>query len=255
MDKDLKGYAWTLYSGLADGTVTMKDLIKMVFHCWQKEVSFSMDEDDDKLYFRNSFLYGYCGCFAAALFRKQYLKGHWTYENGTFDQNGQIVTMDEIDRFYETIRQQSPEYVKEFMVNWFDAFRHFDRKTETFQLAVFDHCTEENIVAAFIMTDFFSESRDGTPEELKRWERTSPPCPDPGQVAHHLGVFTWEAYAYDYLESTIPNVSSELHSASERVEEAETFAEAVYAAIEYEFWLEITLTLPYTAYLLLTGDQ
>ena len=60
--------------------------------------------------------------------------------------------------------------------------------------------------------------------------------------------------AYDYPESSIPNVSSELHSASERVEEAETFEEAVYAAIEYEFWLEITLTLPYTAYLLLTGQ-
>lgn len=149
MYKELKQYAWTLYSGLADGTVKMTDLVKMVFHCWKKE---------------------------------------------------------------------------------------------------------ENIVAAFIMTDFFSESRDGTLEELKRWERTSPSCSDPGEVAHHLGEYTWEAYAYDYLESSIPNVSSELHSASERVEEAQTFAEAVYAAIEYEFWLEITLTLPYTAYLLLTGQ-
>ena len=52
----------------------------------------------------------------------------------------------------------------------------------------------------------------------------------------------------------IPRFLRHLHSASERVEEAETFAEAVYAAIEYAFWLEITLTLPYTAYLLLTGQ-
>ena len=76
MYKELKQYAWTLYSELADGTVTMTDLVKMVFHCWQKEVSFSMDKDDDRLYFRNAFLYGYCGCFAVALFRKEYLKGH-----------------------------------------------------------------------------------------------------------------------------------------------------------------------------------
>ena len=255
MNKDLKRYAWTLYSGLADGTVTMTDLISVILHCWQKEVSFSEDEEDDELYFSNAFLYGDCGCFAAALFRRGILTGQWTFADGIFAQDGQTVSLDEINQFYKTIEQQSPEYVNEFMVNWFKVFDDFNRDMEAFQLAVLEHCTEETIVAAFIMIEYFAQGRIRTIEELKSWDRTEPKYSDLDQFIEYLEARTWQMHAYDYLESTYPNVDDELDSANARLRRAKTYAEAVFAAIEYEFWLEVTVTLPCTAYLLLTGQM
>ncbi len=252
-NREFSEYARALYAGVAGGTVTMADLVRLIISLYEKEVGCLARDEDNPAYFSMDTVYSICGYFAFALLKKGLLDRRWTYQDGVFSQNGQTLAMEEICRMAAAAagRAGGDDHGAE---NYFDRMKDFDPEKEAFRLAVLDHCTEENIFAALIMAQDMEDNGWSSPEDLKESQRFFPERLTPDKLAGIIDAETFSLYCYDFLEKADPRERAEADWARDRIGKAGTTGEALLAALEFEFRIQSIMIFPYYAYLLLTGQ-
>ncbi len=251
-NKEFKKFVQELYAGVTDGEIRITDLVKLIISLYAKEIENLPSDDTGYSAFTYDEVFNTCGHFAYLLLRKGLRERRWTYKDGVFSQDGrQVLTMDKIDRMTAAVVDEAGGDDKG-AVNYLSRLKNPDSEGETFRLAVLDHCTEENIFAALTLVIDMEESRRSSLEQL--WDR----IPREKLTLPELRQAACDSYRYLYtftfLEQSDIMEQEAAGNAIDRVEEAETYEQFVYAALEAEFLVRHEILLPRSAYLLFTGQ-
>ena len=252
--KEFRSYFWKLYSGVSDGSITMKDLVDLILAFYEKEREYYETDRDEWAYLTKEIVYDTCEEFAFVLLAKGLLDGRWSYSDHVLKCGEQTVDMKEIDPVCRTIAD-GIEMNHGHFHNWFSDLDRLEPKTETFHLALLDHCTEENVVAISYLITYLREFRIDSLEKLREDQLVRTDGLAGRELAEEVSRFTWDHFCHYLLEQAKPDEQIEAGDAYGRIEEAKTMIEAVLADAEYAFWMGSREIFPYDAYRLLTGEE
>ena len=250
--KDVTAFAWDLYCGVSDGSISLSDLISLIKMLGLAEIRCSNDEDSDPWAFlTHEDILNSCSAFAFCVLKKRILTGTWRTENGILSDGKTEISVSSLREVFPA--DPSAYYdPASWYQNRLDEIEYPDSEKETFLLAPLDFITEENALVVFNLLIGISENRLYSADSLKDAQIFFPEQCTHEQFVKKLSASNHTQYLYFFLESANPDEMTKEGEAGSRAEEALTVREAVFTATEQDFWLCQRITFPYTVYMLLT---
>lgn len=252
---DFRKYAWAFCSYYENGRLMMNDIIELIILFWRRSVCCILDDDyvfGDE-YINIPMADSISVNFAFQILKKGLLDNRWSYRNGVFIDNGKIISVESIhqtytsmiqmiedDRVEESRRENAPYFI-------FEKMKDFNIETESFLLALIDHCTEDNALVIMAMHEYpFCNAK--SLEELAKLSVSA----------------SWEQFSFISYEHAIPYGSIPyfelggdhrfIGGMQETMKKTRSAKEFFYKEAEIRFYLRNYGRFPYFTYLFLT-DQ
>ena len=264
-DKNYRDFAWALYSGYKDGSLTLRDYADITIHYFREQY---IDESNmgglDIDYLPGEYhdpwdVASECGTYAALFIYKGILDGKWQLSESGISSDRDFIGFDEL---CDVI----PEYTTSDhdCVIWFrqmiDVLRDFDQSKISMFLAPLQNCTHDNILAAMslmsMMTEFYSFGLDM--DDLAKLRQFQVIWPEGHTVSSLIRAVRQDnetTYAFFFLETADSRDHYYERIAYERLINAESIEDVIIAASELDFSYMNHLIFPYSLYVLLSGYE
>ena len=252
--KNYERFAKILYAAYLEETLEMTELIELIRALSRRELKCYVGDDEVANILRYE-AYHICAAFAAAILKKGLLDGRWTYEKGGFAQGDRKVYMSELSS--SRLRDFERAGVEEDdLHNCFEGLGRFDPEAAACLYALLDDCPEDRLFPAMI---FFCSLQDGdisSLEALKGAQLLWPERLTKETFTDEILGRNSSVFCYIFLDRADDKERDRCYAARERIKCAETVSEAVFASMEYEFWLHNgPLLFPYLYWQVLTGQK
>ena len=251
-NRDFETYARELHAAFKNETVAMTDLIDLILALYRKEIAWNVSDPDEEAYYRFGEACCDCEAFAFHLLMKGILEGRWSCRDGVLGDGERNVSLDEIDDICEQMMYGVGED-EGFSCYWFRFLRDFDPEAEAFRLAPLDSCTGENVFIAAHLVNELHASRISSLEELEKRQLIWPEQHTRKSLTGELERMAGTTYCYFFLEQANTKERGRGDQAYVNLHRVKTVREAVLAASEFDARMGTLFSLPYSAYLLLTG--